>query len=109
MAEQPNGPCPFGALRQHEWMTRADNGVVECNFCQAAANIGLFAAPDLLAALEAVQNAHIRLTATASLPYCDLCGRIQPEGPADYDDRHEAECPMPQVQAAIAKASPQAP
>ena len=51
--KKPNGPCPFGALRQHEWMTRADNGVVECNFCQAAANIGLFAAtPDLLAACQ---------------------------------------------------------
>ena len=51
--KKPNGPCPFGAYRQHEWMIRADNDVVECNLCQAAANIGLFAAaPDLLAALE---------------------------------------------------------
>ena len=53
MTQQPNGPCPFGAERQHEWMTRADNGVVECNLCQAAANVRLFAArSDLLAALE---------------------------------------------------------
>ena len=66
------------------------------------------AAPDLLAACEAVETAHIRRTATGGLPYCDLCGRIQPEGPADYEDRHEYGCIMPQVHVAIAKARPQA-
>ena len=66
------------------------------------------AVPELLAACKAVEKAHIKRTATGDLPYCDLCGRIQPEGPADYDVRHEDECPMPQVQAAITKASPQA-
>ena len=53
MGKEPNGPCPLGADRQHEWTSRADNGVVECNFCQAAANVGLIAlVPELLAALE---------------------------------------------------------
>ena len=66
------------------------------------------AAQELLVACEAVEKAHIKRTSTFLLPYCVLCGRVQPQGPAEYDDRHEDGCPMPQVQAAIAKASPQA-
>ena len=67
------------------------------------------AAPDLLAACKAVEKAHIKRTSTFLLPYCVLCGRVQPQGPAEYDDRHEDGCPMPQVQAAIARdTSPQA-
>ena len=59
---------------------------------------------ELVAACKAVEKAHIKRTSTFLLPYCVLCGRVQPQGPAEYDDRHEDGCPMPQVQATIAKA-----
>ena len=96
MTQQPNGPCPFGAERQHEWMTRADNGVVECNLCQAAANVRLFAArSDLLEALrdylvaEDIYNQAVTREATT------VAGHLVREKRAA-------------AQAAIAKASPQA-
>ena len=64
--------------------------------------LDLFA--ELLAACEAVETVHIKLTPVLPLQYCVLCGRVQPQGSAAYYDRHEDGCPTPQVQAAITKA-----
>ena len=78
--KKPNGPCPFGAYRQHEWMIRADNDVVECNLCQAAANIGLFAAaPDLLAAAE-----QVRAWLTSGIKFVGQQGEETPDFPVQW-------------------------
>ena len=108
--KQPNGPCPFGARRQHEWMTRADNGVVECNFCQAAANIGLFAdTPDLLAALEAYQCAECHGRGMVNTPCPDpQCGDSTWDHECGLGSRPCLKCggvsAAVQARAAIAKA-----